>query len=84
MIWICVEDIKTYAHAYFDAFLLPVKSGDNSARSLMSVFTLSASPVDEMIEISKISWSMGQVIAVHYTSTNEKGVQLLSFQSYNL
>lgn len=45
----CIEkDIKTYAHAYFDAFRLPVKSGDNSARSLMSVFTLSASPVKEM------------------------------------
>lgn len=39
----CVE---TYAHAYFDAFLLPVNSGDSSARNLMSVFTLSASPVN--------------------------------------
>lgn len=38
----CQND--TYAHAYFDAFRLPVKSGDNSARSLIKVFTLSASP----------------------------------------
>ena len=36
---------NTYAHAYLDAFRLPVNSGDNSARNLMSVFTLSASPV---------------------------------------
>lgn len=36
---------KTYAHAYFDAFRFPVKSGDSSARSLISVLTLSASPV---------------------------------------
>lgn len=37
--------MNTYAHAYFDAFRLPVNNGDNSARSLMSVLTLSASPV---------------------------------------
>lgn len=38
----------TYAHAYFDAFRLPVNNGDNSARSLMSVLTLSASPVRKL------------------------------------
>lgn len=44
VVWVNVN-VNTYAHAYLDAFLLPVNSGDNSARNLMSVFTLSASPV---------------------------------------
>lgn len=34
---------STTAHAYFDAFRFPVKSGDSSARSRIRVFTLSAS-----------------------------------------
>uniref|UniRef100_A0A8D8F956 (northern house mosquito) hypothetical protein n=1 Tax=Culex pipiens TaxID=7175 RepID=A0A8D8F956_CULPI len=34
---------STTAHAYLDAFRLPVKSGDSSARSRIRVFTLSAS-----------------------------------------
>jgi hypothetical protein len=52
--------LNTYAHAYLDAFRLPVNNGDNSARNLMSVLTLSASPAIRIrIEIkikSKLIW----------------------------
>jgi hypothetical protein len=55
---------NTYAHAYFDAFRLPVKSGDSSARSLMSVLTLSASPVElkRKRERTVSHCSLGQVL----------------------
>lgn len=39
----------TYAHAYLEAFRLPVNKGESSARNRISVFTLSASPAKKMV-----------------------------------
>lgn len=37
-------ELGTYAQAYLEALRLPVKSGESSARNLISDLTLSASP----------------------------------------
>lgn len=42
--WLSVRLEYTYAHAYLEAFRLPVNKGESSARNRISVFTLSASP----------------------------------------
>lgn len=39
------DKITTYAQAYFEAFRLPVKRGESSARNLIKDLTFSASPV---------------------------------------
>lgn len=39
-----ITEFQTYVQAYFEAFLFPVNKGESSARNLIKVLTLSASP----------------------------------------
>lgn len=52
--WINKWKRDTYAQAYLEALRLPVNSGDSSARNLIKVLTLSASPVSK----TKTNWKL--------------------------
>lgn len=43
----------TYAHAYLEAFRLPVNNGESSARNRINVLTFSASPLNMKLEKKK-------------------------------